>query len=139
MALIFYKQNLNEGRQFKCKTMILKCFVHILAGESGLKLKMLSDAVLCYEWRRLPKQRRFCHKFSHQGLKALLHCEMFRATCLAMFWRHCSGTNCTKQFHSVTYLATAKIVARQVARKVGLNSTFGNGSCYLSCNDFARC
>ena len=38
-------------------------------------------------------------------------------------------------FHSVTYPATAKIVARQVARKVELNSTFGNGSCNLSRND----
>ena len=64
---------------------------------------------------------------------------MFRVTCLAMFWRHCGGTSCSKQFHSITYLATAKIVARQVARKVGLSSTFGNGSCNLSCNDFARC
>ena len=61
-------------------------------------------------------------------LKWVLHCEMFRATCLAMFWRHCGGTSCTKQFYSVTYLAAAKIVARQVARKVGLNFTFGNGS-----------
>ena len=41
--------------------------------------------------------------------------------------------------HSVTYPATAKIVARQVARKVELNSTFGNGSCDLSRNDFGRC
>ena len=31
-------------------------------------------------------------------LKALLHCEMFRATCLAMFWRHCGGTSGTKHF-----------------------------------------
>ena len=42
-------------------------------------------------------------------------------------------------FHGVTYPATAKIVARQVARKVELNSTFGNGSCNLSRNDFGRC
>ena len=69
MALIFYKQNLNERRQFKCKTMILKWFVHILAGESGFKLETRSGAVLCYEWRRIPKQRRFCHKFSHQRLR----------------------------------------------------------------------
>ena len=41
--------------------------------------------------------------------------------------------------HSVTYLATAKVVARQVARKVGLNSTFGNGSCNLSSKNFGRC
>ena len=50
--------------------------------------------------------------------KALLHCERFRATCLTMFWRCCGGTSCTKKFHSVTYLATATIVARQVARAV---------------------
>ena len=57
-----------------------------------------------------------------------------------MFWRHCGGTSCTKRFTlSVTYLATAKICARQVARKVGLNSTFGNGSCNLSRNEFDRC
>ena len=58
---------------------------------------------------------------SHNGLssfvKALLHCEMFRATCLAMFWRHCGGTSCMRHF-SVTYPATAKIVAKQVARAV---------------------
>ena len=28
----------------------------------------------------------------------LLHCEMFRATCLAMFWRHCGGTSFRKHF-----------------------------------------
>ena len=39
-------------------------------------------------------------------------------------------------FHSVTYPATAKIDARQVARKVELNFTFGNGSCNLSRNDY---
>ena len=33
----------------------------------------------------------------------------------------------------------AKIVAKQVARKVEPNSTFGNGSCNLSRNDFGRC
>ena len=47
-------------------------------------------------------------------LKALLHCEMFRATCLAMLWRDKSS----ETFHSVTYPATAKDVARQVARAV---------------------
>ena len=72
------------------------------------------------------------------GLKALLHCEMFRATCLAMFWQHCGGTRCMKHF-SVTYPATAKIVARQVSRKVAPNSTFSNGSCNLTRNDFGRC
>ena len=40
---------------------------------------------------------------------------------------------------TLTYPATAKIVARQVARKVEPNSTFGNGSCNLSRNDFGRC
>ena len=54
------------------------------------------------------------------ALKALLHYEMLRATCLAMFWRYCGGTTCTRQFHSITYPATAKIITRQVARKVGL-------------------
>ena len=39
-------------------------------------------------------------------------------------------------FHSVTYPATAKII---VARKVELHSTFGNGSCNSSRNDFGRC
>ena len=40
-------------------------------------------------------------------------------------------------FHSVIYpeKSSAKIVARQVARKVELNSTCGNGFC----NDFGRC
>ena len=42
-------------------------------------------------------------------------------------------------FHSVTYPAMAKIVARQVARKVEPNSTYGNGSSNLSRNDFGRC
>ena len=74
-----------------------------------------------------------------EQLKAPLHCEMFPATCLAMFWRHCGGTSCTKQFQSVTFPATAKIVARQVARKVGLNSTFGHGSYNLSRNNFGLC
>ena len=41
---------------------------------------------------------------------------MVWANCLAMFWRHCGGTSYTKQFHSVTFPATAKIVARQVGR-----------------------
>ena len=57
--------------------------------------------------------------------KALLHCEMFRATCLAMFWRHRGGTSCTKQFHSVTYPATAKTVARQVVRAVAERRMMG--------------
>ena len=56
-------------------------------------------------------------EYEPDSLKALLDCEAF---------------------HSVTYPATAKIVARQVARKVELNSTFGNGSCNLSHNDFGR-
>ena len=47
--------------------------------------------------------------------------------------------NLLETFHSVAYPATAKIVAKQVARKVELNSTFGNGSCNLSRNDFGRC
>mgnify|MGYP000739566041 CR=1 FL=1 len=54
----------------------------------------------------------------------MIHCEMFRATCLAMFWRRCGGTKLQEKFQSVTYLVTAKIVARQVARKVQLNPTF---------------
>ena len=66
--MVSYKQNLNERRHFKCKTMILKCFVDVLAGECGFKLETLSGAVLCYEWRRIPKQRMFCHNFSHQRL-----------------------------------------------------------------------
>ena len=54
---------------------------------------------------------------------------------MATLWRDkLPGT-----FHSVTYPATTKIVARQVARKEGLNSTFGNGSCNLFRNDFGRC
>ena len=60
-------------------------------------------------------------------LKALLHCEMFRVTCLAMFWWNCGGKNGHKTFHSVTYPATAKIVMTKVARavaKVELSSTF---------------
>ena len=31
-------------------------------------------------------------------LKALLECEMFRATCLGMSWRRCGGTSYTKNF-----------------------------------------
>ena len=53
---------------------------------------------------------------------------------LATLWRD----KLHETFHSVTYPATAKIVARQVAPKVELNSTFGNGSCNLSYNDFSR-
>ena len=37
-------------------------------------------------------------KQSHLCLKALLHCEMFCATCLAMFWQHCGGASCMKHF-----------------------------------------
>ena len=44
-----------------------------------------------------------------------------------------------EKFYNVTYPATVKFVARQVARKVEPNSTFGNGSCNLSRNDFGRC
>ena len=54
---------------------------------------------------------------------------------LATLWRD----KLHETFHSMTYLATAKIVARQVARKVELNSTFGNGSCNMSRKDFGRC
>ena len=66
--------------------------------------------------------------------KALLHCNLSRNV-LATLWRD----KLHETFHSITYPATAKIVARQVARKVELNSTFGNGSCNLSRNDFGRC
>ena len=54
----------------------------------------------------------------------MVHCEMFRATFLAMFWRCCGGTKLQEKFQSVTYVVTTKIVARQVARKVQLNPTF---------------
>ena len=54
---------------------------------------------------------------------------------LATLWRD----KLHKTFHSVTYPETAKIVARQVSRKVKLYSTFGNGSCKLSHNEFSRC
>ena len=52
-------------------------------------------------------------------LKALLHCETFRAcnlsrNVLATLWRY----KLHETFHSVTYPATAKIVAKQVARAV---------------------
>ena len=50
---------------------------------------------------------------------------------LAILWRD----KLHETFHSVTYPATAKIVARQVARKVELNCTFGNGS---QCNSALR-
>ena len=72
-------------------------------------------------------------------MKVLLHCEMFRATCLAMFWRHCGGTGCKKQFHSVTYPATAKIVARQNARKVELNSNIATALATCLATIFGRC
>ena len=42
-------------------------------------------------------------------------------------------------FHSVRYPAMAKIVTRQVARKLELNSIFRNSSCNLSRKDFGRC
>ena len=54
---------------------------------------------------------------------------------LATLWRD----KLHEAFHSVTYLARAKTVARQVARKVELHSSFGNGSCNLPRNDFGRC
>ena len=41
------------------------------------------------------------------SLKALLHCEMFRATCLAMFWRDCGETSCTNHF--TVYTVTAPL------------------------------
>ena len=57
------------------------------------------------------------------NLKALLDCEMFRATCLALSWRHCLRDKLHDKFHSVTYLVKAKIVARQVARAVAVRPT----------------
>ena len=59
------------------------------------------------------------------SLKALLDCEMFRATCLAVFatlWRD----KLHDKFHSVTYLTKAKSRCRC-------------RSSNLSCNDFGRC
>ena len=42
-------------------------------------------------------------------------------------------------FHSVTYLATAKMFARQVARAVAESRIKSYFSCNLSRNDFGRC
>ena len=54
----------------------------------------------------------------------------FSPNVLATLWRD----KLHETFHSLTYPATAKIVARQVARKVEPS----NGSCNLFCNDFGR-
>ena len=81
---------------------------------------VFNDTVFCLPVSVTPKK-----------VKALLHCEMFRATCLAMFWRHCGGY--------VTYPATAKIVARQVARAIAESRIRFYFSCNLSRNDFGRC
>ena len=64
---------------------------------------------------------------------------MFRATCLAMFWRHCGGTSYTKHFTVWHTHATAKIVAKQVARAVAESRIKFYFSCNLSRNDFGRC
>ena len=48
---------------------------------------VFNDSVFCLPVGVTPKK-----------VEALLHCEMFRATCLAMFSRHCGGTSCTKHF-----------------------------------------
>ena len=74
-----------------------------------------------------------------QGFKAAVtlsnvSCNLSRLV-FATLWRD----KLHETFHSVTYHATAKIVARQVARKVELNFTFGNGSFNLSRVDFGRC
>ena len=44
------------------------------------------------------RQKPLIKDISSTRIKALLHCEMFRATCLEMFCRHCCGTSCTKHF-----------------------------------------
>ena len=47
---------------------------------------------------------KFCfQQFISGCLKALLHCEMFRTTCLAMFWRHYDGTSSTKHSKSLRH------------------------------------
>lgn len=79
----------------------------------------------------------FCWHFSatlHHAIKALLHCEMFRTNCLAMFW----GYKLHQKFHSVTYPATGKIAARQVAREVAVSRIKSYFSCNLSRNDLGR-
>ena len=48
--------------------------------------------------RRLLQRKRNIKVEFRVRLMALLHCEMFRATCLAIFWRHCGGTSYTKHF-----------------------------------------
>ena len=48
----------------------------------------------------------------NSAVKALLHCEIFRSGDMVRDKLH-------ETFHSATYPATAKIVARQVARKAG--------------------
>ena len=52
-------------------------------------------------------------------LKALSHCALFRATCLATPLRDKSHAS----LHSVTYLATAENVARQVAETIAESRT----------------
>ena len=63
----------------------------------------------------------------------------FDVTCLAMFWRQRCLASCRRHsLRGVTYPATAKIIARQVARKVGLDSTLGSATCLASILDVAR-
>ena len=52
-------------------------------------------------------------------IKALSHCAMIRATCLAMALRDMSH----ETLHSVTYLETAENVARQVEETVAESRT----------------
>ena len=56
-----------------------------------------------------------------------------------MLWQHYSGPSCTKPWHfCVTYPATAKIAARQVARAIAESRIKFHFSCNLSRNDFGR-
>ena len=82
-------------------------------------------------------------KFLSHGLKALLPRGCYTVECFVQLVSQCFcdiiAGQVARNISLCTYPATAKIVARQIARKVELNSTFGNGSCNLSRNDFGRC
>ena len=68
---------------------IYKCKFH--HGKEGKKEKLAFIILQTYcsspgtNFTRLTAKE---GKFMHGSFKALLHCEMFRATCLAMVWRH---------------------------------------------------
>ena len=82
--------------------MRLKERFHWLVPGQMLHCAMLKkiDATVAESRTEFYFPQRFLRLLSQRvwPLQGLLHWAMIRATCLAMFWRHCGGTSCTKHF-----------------------------------------